>query len=38
MEGAWEARPKFVDNIKVYLTERKYEGMDWIVLGHDRIH
>jgi hypothetical protein len=38
MEGAWEARPKLEDNIKIYLTEIRYEGMDWIIVDHDRIH
>jgi hypothetical protein len=27
---------RWVDNIKIYLTEIGWDGMDWIDLAHDR--
>jgi hypothetical protein len=29
-------RRRWVDNIKIYLGETGWDGMDWIYLGHDR--
>jgi hypothetical protein len=29
-------RRRWVDNIKIYLTEIGWDGMDWIDLGQDR--
>jgi hypothetical protein len=29
-------RPRWVDNIKMDLRERRWDGMDWIDLAQDR--
>jgi hypothetical protein len=31
-------RRRLVDNIKMYLTEIKWDGVDWIDMAEDRDH